>query len=1119
MTEMVPRYSLKTGFGRALTALFVVAVLRLVVPVHAQTFNPDGATHDSTKQSGWALPPVNPAAANYNNCLQCHQAGGPPGASDKSAYLLGGHKNMSRVADGQPWNMPGVDATHVASSWLLDASLDPKGFFTNLWIQEEYVRPLANWLTASGAAPSSVSGGYCAKNAAGDIGSDDVPDLKACPTCESPVMGNGNAGYPLNYPDAATCAQAALNTGKPYLWTSMDRQPLYWIYGGAGLEGGPAMIERGSQQYKCGRCHTTGWSANQGSDSVIAAQTRRPYSDFPSAGLASATTLGATSKLLGPSFGPAGYPVIKSPCTAGTDCDVTSIVLTAKGALYPTSAPATVALSDTSGTGCTATAAMAADAYGTTYKVNSIAVDCSASNHLYTSAAKISISHPYSVSSWDQWGIQCSRCHSGATDGNHGNTTLAAVKGGDIVALCMGCHRMESDTAPRSIQGGNGFAANSGFVLPYTNKQQQPDGFAHHPDGNEFLNSPHARLTGNWKDIGCPPYAIFGYAGVDPGKPGAPAAGTDCTQGTMNLDGKTTSLYASKFAQAAKVDLHGVSDATAGSCDTCHDVHQPLNQNTPGMGGSVKTECTSCHSSSTAKVSPQVSVGTIRHIGGPGTPFADAAEDPSSACITCHQPPGIKHLWRINTDPNYTTYGDYTYAFPVNGAAAQSTGANAPGLVNTSHTAPDGSYSNAVWVDLDNACGQCHGGGVLPRNAVTTGSITAGGSGGFINPLTVTNILGFASGKEVTIAGAGWAGADFQTIIAKVVPDAPPLQSGNVYLTYPAVTSVTHANVTVAGNPQIPEAPYFTRQQLSVAAKGIHGGSLLTAAIAYTRSANKFTFEATNYLCPNTPCAVAWDFGDGTKGSSTPVSHDYGAASNNNKYTVVLSVTDAIGAKTSAAISFTVYPASAHPYADRSDSTWTFTQPGSPTSIDVTFAGQTKVETGFDYIYVMDKSGKNIAGSPFTGIALAGATKTVAGDTVKIRLTSDSSLTDWGFAVTKVTGLGGTPPTATISSPASGTFVVGTTRVTAVATDDAGVSRMELYIDGNLAASAASTGLSYQWNTSNAGSGTHTLVSKVYDAAGNVRSSVPVSVTVITADPSSVRPGITRHRSSRSHSG
>lgn len=1120
MTKRGPSHSLKTLFARGLTALFALALVRLVIPAYAQTFNPDGATHDPTKQSGWALPAISSSTKDYNDCLRCHQPGGPSGAADKSSYLFSGHKNMSRLADGKQWGMPGVDAKHPASPWLSDASLDANGIFTNLWIQEDYVRPAVNWTTFSGAAFSSITGGYCAKNAAGDISSDDVPDLAACPTCESPVMGNGNAGYPLNYPDAASCSAAAMHTGKPYTWIPINNQPLYWIYGGAGLEGGPSMIQRGSQQYKCGRCHTTGWTANQGSDSVIKGQTKRPYSDFPTAGLDSATTLGATSKLLGPSFGASGYPVINSPCTAGKDCDVTIIVLTAKGALYPTSAPASVTISDTAGTGCTATATMAADAYVTTWKVNSVAVDCSASNHAYTSAAKVSISHPYSVSSWDQWGIQCSRCHVGAVGGNHGDTTFATAKGGDIVALCVTCHRMESDTAPRSIQGGNGFAGNNGFVLPYTNKQQQPDGFAHHPDGNEFLNSPHARLTGNWKDIGCPPYAIFGYGGVDAGNPGTPTPGTNCTSGTMNLDGKTSSLYGSKFAWAAKLDLRGVSDAAAGSCVTCHDVHQPLNPNTAGMGGSIKTPCTDCHSNPAAKVSPQVSVSTIRHIGGPGTPLENAGKDPTSACITCHQPPGIKHLWRISTDPNYTMYGDYTYTYPVNGAAAQSTGSNAPGLVNLSHTAPDGSYSNAMWVDLDNACGQCHGGGVIPRDVTTTGSVTAGGSGGLINPLTVADIFGFASGKEVTIDGAGWAGADFKTIIAKVVRDAGPAVSGTVYLTYPAVTSVKNSTVTVAGDPQIPEAPYFTRQQLAVVAKGIHGGSLLNATISYTRSANNYTFDAKDLYCPNAPCTIAWDFGDKTTGSGTPVSHDYGTVFGNyGNYSVVLSVTDALGAKATATVSLTIYPASAHPYADRSDYTRTFTQPGNPSSIDVTFDPRTNVESSYDYIYVMDKNGTNISGSPFTSTALAGATKTVPGDTVKIRLTSDGSVTYWGYEVTKVNGSGGIPPKAAITFPADGAAVSGTTRVTATASDNVGVTRIELYIDGTLAASAASAGLSFSWNTSNVASGSHTLVSKAYDDAGNVRNSSPVTVTVITADPNTRRHGSSRRQGSRSHSG
>jgi hypothetical protein len=46
------------------------------------------------------------------------------------------------------------------------------------------------------------------------------------------------------------------------------------------------------------------------------------------------------------------------------------------------------------------------------------------------------------------------------------------------------------------------------------------------------------------------------------------------------------------------------------------------------------------------------------------------------------------HLWRINTSATYTTMG-----------------------ATEANTAADGSYTSAAWVDLDHACGQCHGGG------------------------------------------------------------------------------------------------------------------------------------------------------------------------------------------------------------------------------------------------------------------------------------------------------------------------------------------------------------------------------------------------------------------------
>jgi hypothetical protein len=74
--------------------------------------------------------------------------------------------------------------------------------------------------------------------------------------------------------------------------------------------------------------------------------------------------------------------------------------------------------------------------------------------------------------------------------------------------------------------------------------------------------------------------------------------------------------------------------------------------------------------------------------------------------------------------------------------------------------------------------------------------------------------------------------------------------------------------------------------------------------------------------------------------------------------------------------------------------------------------------------------------------------------------------------------------------------VSGTVTVTASASDNVGVTKMELYVDGTLAVSATSGPLSYSWNTTLIANGSHTLVSKAYDAANNVGTSSTVTVTV-----------------------
>jgi len=95
-------------------------------------------------------------------------------------------------------------------------------------------------------------------------------------------------------------------------------------------------------------------------------------------------------------------------------------------------------------------------------------------------------------------------------------------------------------------------------------------------------------------------------------------------------------------------------------------------------------------------------------------------------------------------------------------------------------------------------------------------------------------------------------------------------------------------------------------------------------------------------------------------------------------------------------------PESDHPYGDNEDRQWSYTLPGNPAAIHVAFDLRTETEAGYDFIHVTDGGDNEIEGSPFSGTDLSGRTVTVPGDTVKIRLTSDSDTNRWGFKVDEI---------------------------------------------------------------------------------------------------------------------
>ncbi|HWI65075.1 MAG TPA: S8 family serine peptidase [Symbiobacteriaceae bacterium] len=87
-------------------------------------------------------------------------------------------------------------------------------------------------------------------------------------------------------------------------------------------------------------------------------------------------------------------------------------------------------------------------------------------------------------------------------------------------------------------------------------------------------------------------------------------------------------------------------------------------------------------------------------------------------------------------------------------------------------------------------------------------------------------------------------------------------------------------------------------------------------------------------------------------------------------------------------------------------------------------------------------------------------------------------------------------PTTSITAPAAGATLTGTTTISANATDTVGVTNVEFYVDGALKGSDATAPYSYAWDTTTATNGSHSLTTKAYDAAGNVGTSAAVSVTV-----------------------
>ncbi|MFT3713746.1 MAG: Ig-like domain-containing protein [Archangium sp.] len=93
-----------------------------------------------------------------------------------------------------------------------------------------------------------------------------------------------------------------------------------------------------------------------------------------------------------------------------------------------------------------------------------------------------------------------------------------------------------------------------------------------------------------------------------------------------------------------------------------------------------------------------------------------------------------------------------------------------------------------------------------------------------------------------------------------------------------------------------------------------------------------------------------------------------------------------------------------------------------------------------------------------------------------------------------------TAPSVAFTNPASGATLYGTVTVTATASDNNAVTRVELYDGATLLGTSTGPSYSFTWNTTTAANGSRTLTLRAYDAANNQGTATrPVTVSNTSA--------------------
>jgi hypothetical protein len=366
-----------------------------------------------------------------------------------------------------------------------------------------------------------------------------------------------------------------------------------------------------------------------------------------------------------------------------------------------------------------------------------------------------------------------------------------------------------------------------------------------------------------------------------------------------------------------------------------------------------------------------------------------------------------------------------------------------------------------------------------PSNlTVTAGSSTNG---------TVTTTVSGGFNSSVSLVASGLPVGATSTFNPTSI-GAPGAGSSTLTITTNSTTAAGNYTVTVSGTGG--GKTHSTSIVLTVAAPG--GGTTETMTDGGFESATASGNSAPGWTATSTTSG----FNVIQKGGAYPHSgSNYAQMGGNNSQTDTLIQTVSIPSNATAA-SLTFWA--------NIVTTETGTTAYDKLTVEIHNSSGTLLATPLTLSNLDATSSNNTNGTYFQPAAISLATYN--GQTIEIEFKAvNGSVSPTTFRIDDVSlmvttpGTGGdtTPPTASITAPSNGATVSNFTTITATASDNVGVVKMELYIDGVLTSSNANaSSLSFSWNTNSVANGSHSLVAKAYDAANNVGTSPTVTVTV-----------------------